>query len=193
MRSEAAQLRATLPSSVAFAFVQIVLGLLAIAAPMIESTKIVVILAWLLMFDGVAQLIYASRIGLAGRIATWTVLVAGLYVGAGLWLIREPLPGLTRSTFVLILFFLFEGLIDVIAYFVLNKGVGSIWLLLGGLVTVIFTLMIARIQPSNSSWVLGMLVGVSVSIAGAMRMLLALVLRRRPGHEARGMPLHRAV
>jgi uncharacterized membrane protein HdeD (DUF308 family) len=163
-------------SSVALAVLLIVLGLIAIALPMLASFGVVRVLAWLILFDGVAQLVYAFRSEGVGR-TIWKVLVALLYLAAGVYLLVHPLLGLKALTLVLAFFFLAEGFMDIGTY-LFAKGHRSGWLLFHGVITLLLGGMIWRQWPVSSFWLVGTLVGISMLMTGMTRLMMALELRR---------------
>jgi len=58
---------------------------------------------------------------------------------------------------------------------------GSGWLVFDGVVTLIFSIIIWTTWPSNSAWVIGTLVGVSMIFSGVSRLgVLAAARRARP-------------
>ena len=70
-------------SSIALAVLLMLLGILAIALPYARSFGIVRVLAWLIIFDGVTQLVQSFRAQGGGR-TIWNFLVALLYIGRNL-------------------------------------------------------------------------------------------------------------
>ena len=134
--------------------------------------------SWLLFFDGIIQFFDAFKSQGVGRIL-WKVLVALLYVGAGIYLLLNPLVGIAGLTLVLALFFFAEGIMDLISYLFGSKGNGAHWLLLHGVVTLLLGVMIWRRWPMSSLWAVGILAGVSILLSGITRLLLALAIRRQ--------------
>jgi uncharacterized membrane protein HdeD (DUF308 family) len=164
-------------SSFILAIILIVLGLLAITLPTVTSIGAVKVLGWLIIFDGFAQLVHAFQSEGVGRIA-WKILVAALYLAGGAYLLANPLLGIAGLTLVLAIFFLAEGVMDLIAYFATRRNDRSVWLLLHGILSVFLGLMIWRQWPSSSLWVIGTIVGVSMFISGFSRLFMALEARK---------------
>jgi uncharacterized membrane protein HdeD (DUF308 family) len=163
--------------SVAWSILLIILGLLAIASPLAASLGVVIVIGWLLLFDGVAQVVLAFQSKGAGHIA-WKLLVAVVYLVAGVYLLVHPGVGVASLTFVLAIFFFAEGVVDIIAYFSTRKIGGSAWMLLDGIITLFLGVMIWRHWPSSSLWVIGLLVGISMLMTGMTRLMMALAIRR---------------
>jgi uncharacterized membrane protein HdeD (DUF308 family) len=155
----------------------IILGVLGIALPIETSLGVVIVIGWLLLFHGVGQLIHAFQSKGVGHIA-WKLLVAVFYLVAGGYFIARPLVGAAGLTFALAIFFLAEGVADIVTYFSTRKAGGSGWMLLDGIVTLILGLMIWRHWPSTSLWVIGVLVGISMLMTGMTRLMMALAFRR---------------
>jgi uncharacterized membrane protein HdeD (DUF308 family) len=90
----------------------------------------------------------------------------------------RPGIGIASLTFVIILFLVAEGLIDIIFYFRTRKIGASGWLLFDGIITLILGLMIWAHWPSGSLWVIGFLVGINMIMTGTTRLMLSLTVRR---------------
>jgi uncharacterized membrane protein HdeD (DUF308 family) len=163
--------------SIVWSILLIIVGLLAIAAPLAASLGVLIVIGWLLLFDGVVQLVHAFQSKGAGHIA-WKLLVAVVYLVAGVYLLFHPAVGVATLTLVLAIFFFAEGVVDIIAYFSTRKIGGSGWILLDGIITLILGVLIWRHWPSSSFWVIGLLVGISMLMTGMTRLMMALALRR---------------
>lgn len=162
----------TYKSSILLAVVLIIFGVLAIALPIYASVGAVRVLAWLLLFDGIVQFVYAFRSEGVGNII-WKIVVAVLYIAAGLYLLTHPLLAVAGLTLVLGIFFLIEGVSDVFAYLFGPKTAGSKWLLLHGIVTLLLGLIIWNRWPYSSFFVIGTLVGISMLVTGITRLMMA--------------------
>jgi uncharacterized membrane protein HdeD (DUF308 family) len=173
--------------SLALPIILILLGVLAMSLPMVMSVGVVRLLAWLIIFDGVAQLFFAFQVEGVGRIS-WRLLVSLLYLGGGIYLFTRPLAGLAALTLVLAIFFCAEGVIDIIAYIFTRSSDGSPWLLLHGIVTLILGAMIWRQWPISSFWVIGTLVGISMLLTGVTRLMMAIEVRKLISARERDLP-----
>ena len=134
-------------------------------------------LAWLILFDGLTQLVHAFQSHGIGHIA-WKLLVAALYLFAGAYLIAHPALGVAGLTLALGAFFLAEGVVDVVSYFSTLKQGASTWMLLDGVITLILGLMIWKQWPSSSLWAIGTLLGISMLMTGTTRLMMALSVRK---------------
>ncbi|HXY07245.1 MAG TPA: DUF308 domain-containing protein [Terriglobales bacterium] len=163
--------------SIVWAILLIVFGFLAIALPLGTSLGVVMIVAWLIILSGGFQFIHAFQSKGAGSIA-WKLLVAVVYLIAGIYFLMHPLLGLASFTLALAFFFVAEGVMDLIAYFQNRSAEGAGWILFDGIVTLILGILVWRHWPSSSGWVIGTLVGISMLMTGTTRLMLSLAARR---------------
>jgi len=163
--------------SIIWAILLIAFGFLAIALPFATSWGVVIIVAWLIVFSGAFQFIHAFQSKGIGSII-WKLLVAILYLVVGFYFLLNPLLGVAAFTFALAIFFVAEGVMDLVAYFQNRAAEGSGWILFDGIVTLILGLLVWRHWPSSSLWVIGTLVGISMIMTGSTRLMLSLAARR---------------
>lgn len=164
-------------TSVVLSILLIIVGFLAIISPFAASLGIAIVIGWLLLFDGFAQVIHAFQSKGIGHIA-WKLAVALFYLAAGIYLIARPALGVAGLTLALGIFFFAEGIADIVAYFSARKTGGSGWMFLDGVVTLLLGLMIWKQWPSSSLWGIGTLVGISMLMTGITRLMMALAVRR---------------
>ena len=167
--------------SIALSVALIIFGILAIALPIASSIGIAIVLGWLALFAGVAQVVHAFQSEGIGHVV-WKLVVAIFYIAAGVYLIAHPALGVAGLTLVLGIFLFAEGVADVIAYFSARKNGASPWMLLDGIVTLVLGFMIWNRWPLGSLWVIGTLVGISMVMTGTTRLMMALAVRRLAEH-----------
>jgi uncharacterized membrane protein HdeD (DUF308 family) len=172
-----AEPRHNFTSSIWFAILLIIFGLLAISLPAIASFGVARVLSWLILIDGVVQLVYAFKSKGVGR-TIWKLLVSILYIVVGVYLLANPLLGLAKLTLLLAIFFFIEGIADIGTFIWARKSEGSEWLLLHGVITLLLGVMIWRHWPFSSLWALGTLVGISMLVTGVTRLMMAVKSRR---------------
>ena len=162
--------------SIIWGILMFICGLIAIALPLISSIGIVILLAWVILFAGLSHLVFAFHSRGVGSVL-WQILLAVLYVVAGIYLLVHPLLGVVSLTLVLAVFLVLEGIVEIALYFGL-RGVGhSGWVLLDGIITLILGILIWRQWPSSSVWVIGTLIGISLIFSGISRIMLSLAAR----------------
>jgi uncharacterized membrane protein HdeD (DUF308 family) len=154
----------------------ILAGILAIGLPMVAGIAVNIVVAWLLVFCGVAHFIYGWDARGIGAVL-WQVLLGTLYVAIGVYLLRRPVAGLITLTLALAVYLFAEGLLELILAFALRPRRGWGWILFDGLVTLALGIMIWRLWPWHTEWVIGTLVGVSMIFSGVTRLMLSIEAR----------------
>lgn len=172
-----AALRVGSTGSIVLSILLIIFGFLAIAIPFATSWGVVVVIAWLIVFSGGTQFIHAFQSKGVGHIL-WKLLVAIVYLIAGFYFLLNPVLGVAAFTLALAVFFVIEGIADLVAYFQNRSQAGSGWILFDGIVTLILGVMVWRQWPSSSLWVIGTLVGISMVFTGTTRLMLGLAARK---------------
>lgn len=161
----------------AMAVVFIILGIMAIAEPMVAGLAVALLVGWLLIFGGVAHAIAAFAGGGAGRVV-WQLLLAIVYVIGGLYFITHPLLGLGSLTLFLAAILVMEAIVEIAMYFQTRALGGSRWQLVNAMVTLLLGALIWIQWPSSAVWAIGLLVGVNLLMTGISRFMIASVARR---------------
>ena len=162
--------------SIVWGLVMLLCGILAIALPLETSIGIVIILAWVILFAGIAHLIFAFQSQGVGAVI-WQLLLGVAYGIAAIYMLTHPLLGVLSLTLVLAIFLLFEGVLEIALYFRIRGIKHSGWVLFDGIVTLILGIFIWRHWPSSAVWLIGTLVGISLIFSGVSRIMLALAFR----------------
>lgn len=158
--------------------VLLVLGLVAVALPMLATIGFTIVLGWLFLLSGGVGI--ATTFWMRGAPGFWWSLISGLIgIGAGLVLLMSPVSGAVSLTLVLIAFFVIEG-VATIMYAIEHRAQLSdrwSWMLFSGIIDLVLAGMILAGLPSSAAWALGLLVGINM-IFGAIAMIaMALAAR----------------
>jgi uncharacterized membrane protein HdeD (DUF308 family) len=114
---------------------------------------------------GVAEIINAFQIKTWGKFLFWLVL-GGLYILAGIVTLRNPLLAAGLLTLVLGVSLAVSGIVRIVLAFSLKEGAPWIWVLLSGVITLILGLVILARWPISGLYVLGVLLGIDLVMAG---------------------------
>ena len=163
--------------SIGLSVLMIVAGVLAIVIPPAAGIAVLVAVAWLLMFSGAVHLLFAWHTRTTGGLIL-ELLVGILYVGVGAYTLAHPAAGLAALTLFLAGYLFAEAVLEVVMSFRLRPMRGSNWLLFDGIVTLVLAGLIWKTWPSNTEWVIGTLVGISMLFSGFSRLGLSLAARR---------------
>ena len=156
----------------------VIFGLLAVALPGLAALAADVALAWVALFAGVLQLVYAYQARMEGGVA-WHVLSAVLTIAFGVLLLVFPLEGVMALALLFGALILAVGIAETLLALRLRPAEGWGWVLATGIVSSLAGVLLALTWPENAFWVLGLYVGVSLISGGVWRVGLALALHKR--------------
>jgi uncharacterized membrane protein HdeD (DUF308 family) len=162
--------------SIAISVVMIAAGILAMIIPPAAGLAVTVFVGWVLVFSGLLHFVYAWQ-SREARASLWEVLVGILYVFIGGYLLWNPIIGLASLTFALAVYLFFEAVLEFVLAYRLRPAPGSGWLAVDGVITLILAILIWRTWPSNTPWVLGLFVGISMLFSGVARLMLSLAAK----------------
>jgi len=159
---------------VVWGIVVLILGILAMMAPLASGIAVTVVVAVLLLAAGLAQTLYAfkSETALSG---IGTFLFGGLAVLCGLAMLVFPGKGLAAITMFLAFYFIADGIISLVngMRFRPFKGWGS--MVFSGIVSLLLGWMIWSKWPVSGIWAVGILVGIRLLFAGWTMIILGAV------------------
>lgn len=142
-------------------WITLLMGLLAVASPVVSGVTVVIMVAIVLIVAGVARVIA----GLQGD-GFWSLLFGVIYVVGGAVMLGRPYLGLASLTMVLIIYFLANGIGEIIAAFQVKPAQGWGFVLFSGIVSVMLAFMIWNQWPLSGAWAVGVLVGIQLIFAG---------------------------
>ncbi|SFS00454.1 Uncharacterized membrane protein HdeD, DUF308 family [Halomicrobium zhouii] len=155
----------------------VLLGLLAVVFPLVAGVSISLVLGGLLVVGGLVHVAHAFRArgwaGFAGQ-----VLLAVVYVFAGISLLANPLLGLTTLTLLLIAYLLISGLVEVGVGLRLRGQPRWTLLLASGLLSVALGVILIAGFPSTAAWVVGLYVGINLIATGVSMVLMGRQVQR---------------
>lgn len=143
----------------------IILGVLAVMSPYYAGEIVAIMVAILLIAAGLARLFYAFKAESFGK-GVLTFLFGGLSILAGVIMLARPVLGMLSLTVVLIVYFLVDGISQIIGSFRLRPVKGWGWLLFSGILSVVLAILLWQQWPVSGVWAIGVLVGVHLIFAG---------------------------
>jgi uncharacterized membrane protein HdeD (DUF308 family) len=164
----------------ALGIVLVVVGTLAVGAPFVASLATALALGALLVAGGIAQLIGAF----------WTrdwsgfflmLLMGLLYVVVGLLFLNRPVSAIEALTLLLACSLIVSGVFRIIGS-LLHRFPHWGWIFFGGVLNLALGLMIWLQWPVSGLWVIGLFVGIDMIFNGWTWIMLALRLKKLPGH-----------
>ena len=161
----------------------ILAGLCALLVPFISGLGITLFIGWAMLLSGIFHLIFAFKTHTTGSVL-WELLLGAVYIISGLYLIFHPLSGLVSLTFLLVIYLVFESILEFVHAYQVRPRAGSGWLIFDGIITLLLAFMIWRSLPASTVWAIGTLVGISMLFSGISRLMLSLAARRAVHHLA---------
>lgn len=154
-----------------------ILGTLAIAMPGIATLSIELIIGWLFIIAGVVQV--AKLFAVKGGTNLFVTLVSAIaYLIIGILMISYPLGGVLTLTLLLTIFFIVEGIAQVIVGFDLKPMKGWGWILFSGIISLVLAYLIFSNWPGAAAWIIGLLVGVNLLFIGISQIIISIEGRR---------------
>jgi uncharacterized membrane protein HdeD (DUF308 family) len=95
----------------------------------------------------------------------------------GIALVANPLFGSGVLTIMLALYFILDGISEVVAGIKLRPGSGWGWMLFGGIVSILLGMMIWGQFPLSGAWAIGILLGIKLFFVGLMMITGGSVVR----------------
>ncbi len=143
----------------------LVLGVLAICMPFVTGVAITISVGVILLVTAIAQIVFAFQSDSfgSGALRFGFGVLAGL---AGLSLVTQPGAGLATITLFLAAWFFVDGVFAIITALQWRPEKGWGLMLFNGIVSIILGVMIYRQFPVSAVWLVGVLVGVRLVLAG---------------------------
>ncbi len=158
----------------------LIFGILLLASPVAAGEFVIMGVAVVLVFTGIVQVVQSFRS--AESVGRLVALVLGAVVaGLGVLVWFNPEVGSGFLMVLLMFFFVVNGLWKVTTAWRYRGAQGWIWLLLSGLVSLVFVYLLWSQWPLAGAWVIGVYIGIDLLLTGLAMIVLAIALNRRRG------------
>ncbi|MCG3268532.1 HdeD family acid-resistance protein [Yoonia sp. I 8.24] len=152
--------------------VMILLGVAAIAAPLLSSLVVELMIGWLLTVSGALAVIGAFSLRRTGVFA-WNIGAGLVTLIGGVLMLSYPLEGLVALTVLVALILLITGLAQAIIALWIRPALGWAWAGFSALISIALGLYIFAALPEASAVVLGLMVGIDFVSTGTAMVLIA--------------------
>jgi uncharacterized membrane protein HdeD (DUF308 family) len=142
-------------------WVTLIMGIFAVASPLVFGAAVVVMVAIVLVIAGIARVIAGTQ----GE-GFWSILFGALYVVVGLAIIGRPFLGLASLTMILIVYFMVNGIAEIFVAFQAKPNPGWGFVLFSGVISVVLACMIWNQWPLSGAWAIGIFVGIQLIFSG---------------------------
>lgn len=161
------------------------LGIFAIASPLLAGKAVVIAIGLILLAAGLGQL--RESFDAQGGYERLMLLVLGAITTlCAIFVVAHPLFGLRFLTFVLLVFFVADGLWKIVTSARHAASPGWLWLLASGVLSLLLAFLIWRQWPVSGLWAVGVLIGVNLISTGAALVALAGSLKDLGRHVLSG-------
>ena len=149
-----------------FGIIAIVLGILAMAMPVVAGLSIALMLGFLVLVAGTIRLVWAFQAGSVGE-GILKFLLAGLTLVCGVLLVANPIFASGFLTILLSLYFIVDGVSEIAV------GIGSRrgWFTFAGIVSVLLGVLLWSQFPLSGAWALGILLGIKLLFIGLIMLM----------------------
>ena len=151
--------------AVTIGIILIIVGVLAIAAPLAAGVSITIMVGTLLIIGGIGECFLAFQAGAFGR-GLLIFIVGALMAVAGFYMVSQPVAGLAAITLFLTAYFIVSGIIEIIAAVQIRPSSGWGWMLFNGIVTLVLGILLWRQFPLSGAWAVGVLFGIKMIFSG---------------------------
>ncbi|MGO9930917.1 MAG: HdeD family acid-resistance protein [Steroidobacteraceae bacterium] len=159
--------------------VLMVLGMMAVALPLLATIAVEIFIGWLLLVSGLVGLVTSIWMRRAPGFL-WSLLSAILGIAAGVVLLWWPLSGALSLTVILTAFLTVEGILSIMYALEHKRDLSGRWgmMLLSGIVDLILAALIFLGLPGTAAWAIGLLVGINLIFGGVTLAAMALHARK---------------
>jgi uncharacterized membrane protein HdeD (DUF308 family) len=163
-----------------YGVVMAILGLLAIAMPVIATLATSIFIGWVLIAGAVFGLYAVYSAGKDAPGFWWNLITAVLYLGAGILLLGNPITGALSLTIVLAAYLLAGGVAKIVLGFEHKRDIPQAWywILFSGLVDIVLAFLIIMGLPGTAFWAIGLLVGINLLMMGVAIVFSALSCKK---------------
>jgi uncharacterized membrane protein HdeD (DUF308 family) len=146
--------------------IAIVLGILAMVAPVITGLSIALLLGILVVVAGVVRLVWAFQAGSLGE-GVLKFLLAGLTLVCGMLMVLNPMFASGFLTILLSLYFIVDGISEIAVGLGSRRG----WFIFAGVVSVLLGVLLWAQFPLSGAWALGILFGIKLLFIGLIMIM----------------------
>jgi uncharacterized membrane protein HdeD (DUF308 family) len=166
--------------TIAIGVLILIAGIIAVMIPMIAALAASFAFAWIALFIGALQLIYAYQTRQEKGLP-WRILMGLLNIAVGVIFLWKPLEGVVALALFLAGLVTAIGIIEIIFAFQRRPAPGWGWVLALGIVSTLLGILIALGWPQNSFLLIGLYVGFSMISGGIWRIALGVAVRNAAG------------
>jgi len=148
-----------------FGIIAIILGIFAMLAPGLTGISVGILVGVIVLVGGIVRIIWAFQAGSLGK-GLLMFAIGGLTLLCGIALLANPLFASGVLTIMLAVYFVLDGIFEIVASDHLHPRAGWGWMLFGGIVSIWLGIMIWRQFPLSGVCAIGILLGIKLFFVG---------------------------
>ncbi len=156
--------------------VAIILGILAMLMPAVAGAYAALLVGVLVLATGIVRIIWAFGSDRFGK-GLLRFILGVLTLLCGIVLLANPLFAMGILTIMLAIYFVVDGVSEIVAGMMRRPQLGWLWMLLGGVVSILLGVFIWRQFPLSGIWAIGILLGIKLFFIGLIMLTAGSVVR----------------
>jgi uncharacterized membrane protein HdeD (DUF308 family) len=155
----------------------IVLGILAVALPVVTTLAVAILVGWLFVIGGVWRAVWLARSSRMPGFG-WSLAMSVIATVLGVMMLTMPLAGMLTLTMLLITYLVLEAAGKILFALDLRKHAhGWHWVLATGILDLVLAGLIFAGWPSTAAWAIGLLVAINMIFFGISLVIISLAAR----------------
>ncbi len=153
--------------------VMVLVGFLSMGSPLVAGLSVTMMVGIMLIIGGIGQLVFAIKAGTG----LFSMIMGVLTIILGGYMLSNVGEALASLTLFIAIYFVVEGIMEVISAFQLKPASGWGWALFSGVITVLLGAMIWNQFPLSGAWAIGTLVGIKLLFSGWALLMFGMAAR----------------
>lgn len=150
-------------------------GVFSLYQPFFATLTVEILVAWIFVFSGIVSILQAFQTEQKGK--GWIIASGALSIILGTVLILNPIEGIVSLTLVVASLLMVYGITQIFYAYQLRSFPGWIWLLLSGIITVLFGAIILVQIDKLAGIALGTLLAINLIMNGTMLILTSFAIK----------------
>jgi uncharacterized membrane protein HdeD (DUF308 family) len=149
-----------------FGVITMILGIIAMAMPLAVGAGVALVIGIVVLLAGVSRLWWGFKAEGGQRV--FLLVVGVLTTLCGVVMLANPVITAGVLTILLAIYFIADGIFEILGSFSMRPSQGWGWLLFAGIVSLLLGIMIWRQFPLSGLVAIGVLLGIKLIIAGLL-------------------------
>ncbi len=156
--------------------VAIILGILAILMPFLAGASAALLVGVFVLAAGIVRIVWAFGSDRLGK-GLLRFALGVLTLICGVVLLANPLFAMGILTIMLAIYLFVDGISEIVAGMMRRPQLGWLWMLIGGVVSILLGIFIWRQFPLSGVWAIGILLGIKLLFVGLIMLTAGSVAR----------------